>query len=548
MVLDLEKAENPRGIRADTIQSQMNCVLSNPVFLNSPQASRLLSYVVQKTLSGQSNEIKQYTIAVEAFSYPADFDPLTNTAVRVLAGRLRRMLEQYYAGDGSHDDIRIEIPKRTYVPVFRLNSKLQDKTKKQNGLPLTHPPGSIADYGPTIAIIPFSGQGFNENEAMSITMLTIAGLTRFSDLHIVGPLMKYKDIAVEIVEIARQYHVRFVLQGLVQTSGEVLRVTTVLTDTRTGFKVWSETYECELTERSLAEIDENISHQIVCTLADYTGVIPNIISQESMRKHFDILDIHEAIYRHEHFLTIFTPKAFIAAVGALKHAVEIHPDSPLVLSMLGSAYATHYMLDMGLTSATLKDAERLAQQAVALNPQCQMAHWVEGYVRFLQGEAERCIAKFRLACSINPLNAYCVNGSAVFLCMMGHWEEGLHLWEQIEKRHPKHPPIYSLTPFMYSYVLGDYESAWSHAVRFDTPMIWDPLVRAAATGQLGLHKQSRVAIRELLEMRPDFPTRARDLIKRVTFLDEHVEMLMDGLYKAGLDRTQPFCLGESGSK
>lgn len=534
MISDFNQTKDLSDIRAEAIQSQMKCILSSHLFLASPQASRFLSYVVQKKLSGQSHKIKQYTIAVEAFGYPPDFDPLTNTAVRVLAGRVRRMLEQYYAGDGSHDDIRIEIPKRTYVPVIRINLSLKDKSKIQNGLSARHAPESVASYGPTIAIIPFSGGGFHEEQVENITASIIAGLTRFPDLRIVGPLMKYKDIAVEIGEIEQQYKVRFVLQGLVKTSGEILRVTAILTDTRTCFNVWSETYECKMTEKSIAAIDEEISHQIVCTLADYTGVISNIISQESKRKHFDNLDIHEAIYRHEHFLTIFTAEAFIAAGRALEQAVKIHPDNSLAIAMLGSAYATHYMLDMGLTNATLKDAESLALQAIALDPQCQMAHWVEGYVRFLQGDAERCTTKFRLACSMNPLNAYCVQGSSIFFCMMGNWEEGFNLFEQIRKRHPKHPPIYSLVPFMLSYVLGDYKEAWRHALLFDTPLIWDPIVRGAAAGQLGLHRQSEIAINELLNMRPDFPTCARDLLRRTVFLDEHVEMLLEGLHKAGL--------------
>ena len=204
MISDFKQTEDLSGIRAEAIQSQMNCILSSPLFLASPQASRFLSYVVQKKLSGQSHKIKQYTIAVEAFGYPEDFDPFTNTAVRVLAGRVRRMLEQYYAGDGSHDDICIEIPKRTYVPIFRINSSLQDKSKIQNGLPARRAPESVASYGPTIALIPFSGRGSNENLVESITTSIIAGLTRFPDLRTVGPLMKYKDIAVDIGEIEQQ--------------------------------------------------------------------------------------------------------------------------------------------------------------------------------------------------------------------------------------------------------------------------------------------------------------------------------------------------------
>ena len=40
---------------------------------------------------------------------------------------------------------------------------------------------------------------------------------------------------------------------------------------------------------------------------------------------------------------------------------------------------------------------------------------------------------------------------------------------------------------------------------------------------------------ELLALVPDFRSRGRSLIKRILFQDEHVEMLLDGLHKAGLE-------------
>ncbi len=74
--------------------------------------------MVETTLAGRGAEIKGYTIAVEALGRPEDFDPVSDPIVRVEAGRLRRALEQYYAGEGAADPVRIEVARGGYVPVF----------------------------------------------------------------------------------------------------------------------------------------------------------------------------------------------------------------------------------------------------------------------------------------------------------------------------------------------------------------------------------------------------------------------------------------------
>src|SRR5262249_34232343 len=65
------------------------------------------------------DQIKAYTIAVEALGRGEDFDPYIDPIVRVDAGRLRRALERYYAGVGATDTILIHIPRGHYFPEFR---------------------------------------------------------------------------------------------------------------------------------------------------------------------------------------------------------------------------------------------------------------------------------------------------------------------------------------------------------------------------------------------------------------------------------------------
>jgi hypothetical protein len=79
---------------------------------------QLLRYLAQKTFDPSAEAPKEYTIGVEALGRPPDFDPKADPIVRVQIHRLRQKLKEYYASDGLHDAIVIEIPKGQYLPFF----------------------------------------------------------------------------------------------------------------------------------------------------------------------------------------------------------------------------------------------------------------------------------------------------------------------------------------------------------------------------------------------------------------------------------------------
>jgi TolB-like protein len=85
----------------------------------SPQLVAFLTFVVNAELRGEGRRIKGYTIGIEALGRRQDFDPLTDSIVRVVAGRLRRALERYYAREGVDRSVIIELPRGRYVPLFR---------------------------------------------------------------------------------------------------------------------------------------------------------------------------------------------------------------------------------------------------------------------------------------------------------------------------------------------------------------------------------------------------------------------------------------------
>lgn len=100
------------------IETALQRLLQSPEFVDSARLISFLQYVVEKTLSGDENQIKAKTIGMDVYGYSVDEIEDRESVVRVDAGRVRRKLEEYYTGSGSGETLRISLPKGGYVPDF----------------------------------------------------------------------------------------------------------------------------------------------------------------------------------------------------------------------------------------------------------------------------------------------------------------------------------------------------------------------------------------------------------------------------------------------
>src|SRR5687767_8522939 len=101
------------------VHAALQRILASRCFQQAERASDFLRFVVEQTLAGAGQRLKGYTIGVEVFGRPADFDAQSDALVRVEAGRLRRRLLEYYAGEGAADPVRIELPRGAYAAAYR---------------------------------------------------------------------------------------------------------------------------------------------------------------------------------------------------------------------------------------------------------------------------------------------------------------------------------------------------------------------------------------------------------------------------------------------
>ena len=107
-----------RPFPAESAREALEKVLASTAFGGAARSSRLLRFLVERTIAGQADQLKEYTIGTEALGRNESFDPRIDPIARVEVSRLRTRLEQYYATEGRTDPIAIVLPKGTYVPVF----------------------------------------------------------------------------------------------------------------------------------------------------------------------------------------------------------------------------------------------------------------------------------------------------------------------------------------------------------------------------------------------------------------------------------------------
>jgi hypothetical protein len=99
--------------------AQLQRILESHAFHPSEVLRRLLEYLGRKELQGEAEDLKEYTVGIEAFAKPAAYDPKTDSSVRVQAGKLRQKLAEYYRTEGLTDPLIVELPKGHFRLAFR---------------------------------------------------------------------------------------------------------------------------------------------------------------------------------------------------------------------------------------------------------------------------------------------------------------------------------------------------------------------------------------------------------------------------------------------
>lgn len=100
------------------VREELDRILHSHVFRDRETLRHLLEYLVERTLDGTADSLKEYVVGVDVFGKPQGYDPQSDASVRVQIGRLRRKLAEYYQVEGASNPLMLQLPKRHFVISF----------------------------------------------------------------------------------------------------------------------------------------------------------------------------------------------------------------------------------------------------------------------------------------------------------------------------------------------------------------------------------------------------------------------------------------------
>jgi hypothetical protein len=103
---------------AEAVRDELDRLLASPFFNHSRRFPNFLRFVVEHTLAGDIDNIKERTLGIEIFGRDADYDTATDPIVRVTAAEIRKRVAQYYQDPAHNHELRISLPSGSYVPQF----------------------------------------------------------------------------------------------------------------------------------------------------------------------------------------------------------------------------------------------------------------------------------------------------------------------------------------------------------------------------------------------------------------------------------------------
>jgi len=260
----------------EDIRSELDRILASSGFANAERMARFLRYVVERTIAGESEQIKEYAIGVDVFGRSADYDPRLDSIVRVEARRLRSKLDEYYAADGRTDGVLISIRRGTYVPLFERKDSstvAHAPADERSPGPIDRPrswrpavavalvAAAIVSFaawrglwqGPpstpaiTIAVLPFNQYSTAADDVMLAGRLTeevTSELARLKVARVIAhtSVLQFAGTRTPATQIAETLSADLLIEGSVARSGETLDTSIRLVGGRSNFKLWVQNF------------------------------------------------------------------------------------------------------------------------------------------------------------------------------------------------------------------------------------------------------------------------------------------------------------------
>src|SRR3984893_4126804 len=372
------------AVPATAVYDQLARIVNSPRFISSPRLCRFLTHIVNRTIHGDLDSLKEFSIAVEVFDRTSEYDPTLDPIVRVEARRLRAKLKEYYEGPGRNDAVLIGLRPGSYVPIFRWLDPQPRNQPQEIG-------AAIQAAAASVAVLPFVNMSSDPEQDYfcdGISEEIINLLTHIAGLKVIArsSAFQFKGMSVDIREVGRRLDADVVIEGSVRKRGDQLRITAQASETESGHHLWSETFAREL--KDVFAIQKEIAQAVGGLLRLHMPELrPRArVSARDLEAYTRYVKARVLIYQQ-------SPETLRAALRQLRELIELFPDYAPAYS--GIAEANGHLALFGFISGrdVYPEMKTTAERGYALNPEsgetCTVLGGVRAWFEYRRDEAYR---------------------------------------------------------------------------------------------------------------------------------------------------------------
>jgi len=498
----------------ETILASLEHLLAWPEIARSQQLAKFLEYIVQRTLAGDEQSIKAYSIAVDVLGRSVDFDPQSDPIVRVQARRLRGLLDEYYRGPGIADPVRIGLPVGRYIPEF-LSVDVPDcpdddelAIEIDTAAEEAERPGAIGRvtlswfalaaillvmavasfafmiFGP---ISPRRAPVVGGPQQPSVTVVEFQNLTGPESgvpmvaglaIELVTDLDQFDDIDVRYggggdmsIEAADDEVSDYVLTGIVRRDRALVQYSAILTDSNVGVVVWNYTIAVPSEGASDVGVLDDVSRRLSLVLGSPRGPL-HVKARELLVREPE-LNGGGNLYLCHMLFHIYRETGLMTDAANTDACLSALPEGERK-SAVGLAISASLLAEPGIShqgeptarAEQLLLAEAELDRAVSLSPVSAFVWEQHARLREAMGQLDRARTDYGSAIQLNPANGDALAGFARLLALGGQTAQAETMASDAVEGTPNPPDWYFGVPALLALRSGNYAQAIENSVRY----------------------------------------------------------------------------------
>jgi TolB-like protein/DNA-binding winged helix-turn-helix (wHTH) protein/Tfp pilus assembly protein PilF len=321
----------------------------------------------------------------------------------------------------------------TYALWRTRGSSVRVEAPPQSALPAKDAVTGAVVFSPpphSIAVLPFvniSGDKEQDYFSDGLSEELLNSLSRINELQVAARTSSFyfKGEHADLSTIAHKLNVASILEGSVRRSGNTIRVTAQLNNAVTGFHLWSQTYDHDLSNllQLQTEIANAVASALKVTLLGEVGARLEVGGTRNPAA-YDAYLRAESAYWHQN-------SGSDVEKAITQYSEAVHLDSNFGRAYAGwsialAEYATYYAQGAAAKRDWLQRARLPAFKAVALTPDLAESHLALAFVHLNNSlDLRRANGEFERAVTLAPGNARILRNYALFAVLMGHTDAGI---------------------------------------------------------------------------------------------------------------------------